>query len=307
MSRAPGPPPPAGRPPPGAWPYVLLVLATMFFGGNFPAVRNAGADLPPLALSFWRWVLATLALAPFALPGVIAAWPTIRRHAGKLAILGIVGIAGFTAPAYTGLQHTTAINGSLINATSPIFMMIFAALGLDEKIGRRQAIGLVVSLAGVLAIVSRGAPERLLALEFNPGDLWVLAAVFLWSVYMILLRRWPLGLTPAVSLFAQALATLPVLLAAYLVEIASGRALVLSGATIGALLYVGLFSSAFSYLFWNIGVERVGTARASLFQYLIPVFAAVIAMLLIGERLFAYHVVGAVLIVGGLVVANARR
>jgi drug/metabolite transporter (DMT)-like permease len=300
-----GPPgPPAPSP---LLPYVLLTLAALFFGGNFPAVRAAGADLPPLALSFWRWVLAAAALAPFAVPGVLAAWPEIRRNAGKLAVLGIVGIAGFTAPAYTGLADTTAINGSLINATSPIFMLVLAALGFDERIGRRQAAGLVVSLAGVVAIVSRGEPARLLALEFNRGDLWVMAAVFLWSIYMILVRRWPMALGPAVSLFVQALVALPVLLGLYLAELAGGRAMVWSAPVIGVLLYIGLGSSVFSYLFWNIGVARIGAQRASLFQYLIPVFAAVIAILLVDERLYGYHAVGAVLIVGGLVVANARR
>jgi drug/metabolite transporter (DMT)-like permease len=302
-----GPPARAPRAPSPLLPYALLTLAALFFGGNFPVVRAVGADLPPLALSFWRWVLAAAALAPFALPEVIRAWPEIRRNAGRLAVLGIVGIAGFTAPAYTGLVDTTAINGSLINATSPIFMLAFAALGFDERLGRRQAIGLVISLAGVVAIVTRGEPARLVALEFNRGDLWVMVAVFLWSIYMILVRRWPMALGAAASLFVQAVVALPVLLGLYLAEIGAGRVIVWSPPTLAALAYIGLFSSVLSYLFWNIGVARIGAGRASLFQYLIPVFAAIIAIALVDERLYAYHAVGAALIVGGLVVANARR
>ena len=284
----------------------MLTAAAMLFGGNWAVARYTQADLPPMALSFLRWMVAAAALAPFAAFGLWRNRAVVRANWRRLILLGLLGVAGFTAPAYTGLQFTTAVNGALLNSASPILVIIFGLFGFGDRNGWRQVAGVIVSLIGVLAIVTRGAPEVLLTLQFNPGDLWVLLAVLLWSIYTVLLRLWPVALPPAESLLISILFALPLLGGLFAWELSTGRSMAWTWPAVGAVLYIGLGSSVFSYLFWVAAVPKVGAARASLFQYLIPVFAAIFAYLLVDERVRWFHLAGAALIVGGIIFANRK-
>jgi len=290
--------------------YLALAGAALFWGGNWPLARWIQSEIPPLTLGLLRWGAAALFLLPIALPRLLRAWPTVRREWRRLTILGVVGVTGFSAMSYTGLAYTTAINGSLLNAAAPVFLVLFSALGFGERIGWAQVAGVVLSIAGVLAIVTRGAPETLASFAFNVGDLWVMGAVLVWTIYTVLLKRWPTALPPLVFLLATILFSLPLPLVLSAGELAWGTRLpVVSTLTIATVIYLGLFPSIAAYVFWAYGVGRIGPTRAMLFQYLIPVFATGLAILLLGESLRLFHVAGAVLIVGGLVLASrpARR
>lgn len=288
--------------------YLALMGAALFWGGNWALARWAQAMIPPQTMGALRWTTAALMLAPFALPGLMREWPRVRREWRRLAVLGFLGVTGFSALAYEGLTYTTAINGSLLNAAAPVFLILFSAVGFGDRIGAAQVAGVAISLVGVITIVTRGAFDALLALKFNVGDLWVLAAVLLWAVYTVLLKRWRTALPPLVFLFATLLLSLPLPLATAAIELANGaRFPEFDARTVTTVLYLGLFPSIGAYVCWAYGVKQVGPTRATLFQYLIPVFAAVLAFALLGEAVELFHFAGAALIIGGLVMATRPR
>ena len=296
----------AGRSPLPA--YLALTGAALFWGGNWVIARWIQFEIPPQTLGLLRWGSAGILLAPFVLPATVRAWPAIRRELPRLAVLGIVGVTGFSALSYTGLSYTTSINGSLLNAAAPVFLILFSALGFGERIGLAEMAGVAVSLAGVIVIVSRGDLAALAALSVNIGDVWVLAAVLLWAVYTVLLRRWRTALPPLVFLFVTIVLSLPLPIVTSAIELTFGPRLpTINLATAATVLYLGLFPSIGAYMFWNYGVARVGATRATLFQYLIPVFAAGLAVVILEERVRLFHIAGAALIVGGLVMATRQR
>jgi drug/metabolite transporter (DMT)-like permease len=288
--------------------YLALAAAALFWGGNWAIARWIQYQVPPQTLGLLRWGMAALLLAPFALPATLRAWPAVRREGWRLVVLGLIGVTGFSALSYTGLAYTTSINGSLLNSAAPVFLLLFSAFGFGDRIGLAEAAGVAVSLAGVLVIVSRGDPAALAALAVNIGDLWVLAAVLLWAVYTVLLKRWKTSLPPLVFLFVTIVASLPLPIVTSAIELTlGGRTLQLDLTTAAVAVYLGLFPSIGAYVCWAYGVARVGPTRATHFQYLIPVFAAGLAMLMLGEEVYLFHLLGAALIIGGLVLAARGR
>ena len=296
---------PVGRSPLPA--YLALAAAALFWGGNWAIARWIQYQVPPQTLGLLRWGSAALLLAPVALPATIRAWPAIRREWWRLVILGFIGVTGFSALTYTGLAYTTAINGSLLNSAAPVFLLLFSAFGFGERIGLPEVAGVAVSLVGVVVIVTRGDPAALVALSVNIGDVWVMVAVLLWAVYTVLLKRWRTALPPLVFLFVTIVASLPLPIATSAIELTwGGRSLSFDITTAAVTVYLGLFPSIGAYGCWAYGVSKVGPTRATLFQYLIPVFAAGLAFLLLGEEVRLFHIAGAALIIGGLVLATRQ-
>jgi drug/metabolite transporter (DMT)-like permease len=288
--------------------YLALAAAALFWGGNWVLARWIQNQFPPQTLGLLRWGSAALFLLPFALAPTLRAWPAVRREWRRLAILGAIGVTGFSALSYWGLSYTTSINGSLLNTAAPVFILMLSAMGFGDRINLMEVAGVAVSIVGVVIIVARGNLDALAALGVNIGDAIVLAAVLLWAVYTVLLRRWRIQLPPMVFLFTTIVLSLPLPIATTAIEYALG-APAPSPDTIGLLtiVYLGLFPSIGAYACWNFGVSRAGAARATLFQYLIPVFAAVLAVLLLGEEVRLFHVAGAVLIMGGLLLATRAK
>jgi drug/metabolite transporter (DMT)-like permease len=288
--------------------YLALAAAALFWGGNWVLARWIQNQFPPQTLGLLRWGSAALFLLPFALAPTLRAWPAVRREWRRLAILGAIGVTGFSALSYWGLSYTTSINGSLLNTAAPVFILMLSAMGFGDRINLTEVAGVAVSIVGVVIIVARGNFDALAGLGVNIGDAIVLAAVLLWAVYTVLLRRWRIQLPPMVFLFTTMVLSLPLPIATTAIEYALG-APAPSPDTIGLLtiVYLGLFPSIGAYACWNFGVSRAGAARATLFQYLIPVFAAVLAVLLLGEEVRLFHVAGAVLIMGGLLLATRAK
>jgi drug/metabolite transporter (DMT)-like permease len=158
-------------------PYLLLVLANLFWAGNWIIGRAFRGELPPIALSFWRWVVAGLCLLPLSLPQVRRDWPRLRTAWPMLLLYGALGTGGYNALAYGGLQYTTAINGTLLNSFVPIMIVLISRLLLGKHLHGREAAGILVSFIGVLDIVAHGELQRLRELTLNVGDLWILASV----------------------------------------------------------------------------------------------------------------------------------
>lgn len=286
-------------------PYLLLVLTNLFWAGNFVVGRAVHDAVPPVGLAFWRWVIALVVLSPFAAPAVKREWPAIRRHWKLLAVYGALSVCAFSTLLFTGLRTTTATNALLLNSTAPVLIVIIGWIAAKERVTVRQAAGIAGSLAGVLTIGFRGVPAGIGALQFGKGDLWVMAAVGVWAIYTVLLRRRPAGIGPLAFLFAIVAAGVVVTLPLYLAELAAGRHMVLTAGSVSGLLYVGVFPSLLSHAFWNRGVAEVGGATAGLFIHLTPVFGALLATVFLGETLHAYHAVGMALIFTGIALTTA--
>ena len=209
---------------------------------------------------------------------------------------------------YVGLQSTTAINASVINVTQPPLMMVAAWLLLHDRITPRQATGIVIAALGVGAIVFRGDPERLLELEFVIGDLWVQLAMVSFGLYAALLKKFaPPELNPFVLFLGMTAAATVLLLPLHAAEmVLFGRFATLGLATVTGVLYLAIFGAILGLVFVNIGISRIGPARAGAFFYLIPVFTAFLAVLLLGETLQLYHLVGLILVASGVYVTTRQ-
>jgi len=287
-------------------PYLLLTLANLFWAGNWIISRAFRAELPPVALSFWRWVVALLCLLPLALPHVRRDWQALRSAWVWLLFFGALGTGGYNVLVYGGLQHTTAINGTLLNSFIPIMIVLISWLLLGKRLHLREAAGIMVSFIGVIAIVAHGEPRRLLELTPNVGDLWILASVVAWATYTLLLSHRPQ--VHALSFLAAISATgLLFLVPFYFREIASGRHLVITPGSLAGIVYTGVCPAFLGYILWNRGVAEVGPARAGLFMHMVPAFAIVLAMLFLGETPAPYHAIGICLIFVGIWLNTRRR
>ncbi len=287
-------------------PYLLLSLTSLFWAANWVVGRAMRNEIPPVAMGFWRWAIALAILLPFTAPELRRRWPVVRANWLVLTLLGLLGAVIFNTLIYVGLQYTAATNGVLFNSISPILIILLSWIVTRERLDVLQMCGVLLSVAGVLAIVARGDIATLASFQFNRGDLWLITAMFLWAAYTIVLRRRPPELSASGFLAAMLLLGLPWLLPFYLWEFAVRGGFSLTTATVSALAYYGTIPSILAYLFWNRGVAQVGPSKAGLFVHLMPVFGALLAVIFLDERLHGYHLLGAALVFGGIWITSRR-
>jgi drug/metabolite transporter (DMT)-like permease len=285
-------------------PSFLLTLTPFFWACNWIVGRGLYTQIPPMAMTFYRWFFAILILAPFALPHVRREWPVVRRNRRTLLLLGVVGVGTHNALTYLGLNYTTAINGLMLNSFIPVMIIALSWIFLGQRLSSLQLAGVAVSLCGVLALLSGGRIETLASLSLNRGDMLIVTAMLMWSVYTIGLRWRPAGLHTLTFLFVIACIGDAAVLPLYVGEIALGARLAFSWLGLAAMFAVALFSSVLAYIFWNRGVEQVGANVAGLFVHLMPVFGTILAWLVLDEHLHLFHVVGIALILSGIYVTS---
>ena len=285
-------------------PYLLLTLAPLFWACNWIVGRGLHEQIPPLAMTFYRWAFAIAFMLPFALPHARRQWPLIRANYRVLLLLGLLGVGSHNALAYIGLNYTTATNGVMLNSFIPVMIIALSWVFLRRRLSNVQLAGVLVSLAGVLTILSQGSLERLAAFRLNIGDILVMLSMLLWSLYTICLHWRPSGLHMLAFLLVIACVGDAAVLPFYVVEMALGRSAQWTWEAVLALASVGLFSSFLAYIFWNRGVEEVGASVAGLFVHLMPVFGTALAWLFLAERLHLFHVAGIALILGGIYVTS---
>lgn len=281
-------------------PYLLLTLTALFWSGNMVVGRGIRADVPPLAMAFWRWLLAFLLILPLAAPHFRTQWPLLRRSWRSVTLLGLLGVGGYNTFAYLALQTTTATNAVLLNSFIPVATMAIAWLVLGKRLSLPSCLGVAVSLAGALTIVARGELAVLLNFNLNQGDLWMLLAIAVWALYTIGLAWRPAGVDAMLLLAAFTAVGLAALLPAYLWEMAQGHHIHTHAGSLAALAYVGIFPSFIGYIFYNRGVAEVGASRASLFIHLMPVFGTLLSAIFLGEQPQHFHYVGISLIFIGI-------
>lgn len=282
-------------------PFVLLVFATILWGGNFVIGRGISNELPPYTLSFLRWCTAFLVFLPIAWVPLKREWQQMKTHWRTVLFMSITGVASFNTLIYVALHYTTSINASLMNTSTPIIIYILSFIFLKEKLTRNQLIGTFISLLGVLFIISKGSFESLMQFSFNRGDLIVIIAVICWAIYSLLVKQYsmrlPGGPTFLVSIFIGILLLLPF----YLYETINPDIVITwSWNSIGAILYTGIFASIVAFVCWNTGVVRLGANKAGIYLNFIPVFATVFAVLFIGESLQVFQVIGGLFVILGV-------
>lgn len=277
-----------------------LALTNLFWAGNAVVARFVVDDIPPLTLAFGRWLIAFIVLLPFALPHLKGQWSYIRSQWLVILILGFIGVTVYNTVLYIAAHSTAAVNITLVSSTLPLITLLASWLLLSHRPTHWQLLGIVISLCGVLTIISSGNIEQLLTLAFNHGDVMIFGIACCWSIYSVLLRKYPLSLHPIALLFVLMAAGLPFLLVLYLFELSVVPAFSLSQQSWVLITYTALFPSVCAYLFWGFGVKEVGPNIAALSCYLMPLFTAMLAVPLLGETLYWYHYLGGVLILCGL-------
>ncbi len=283
---------------------VGLVVCALAWAGNALLARATAGLLPPIGLSFWRWTTALLLLLPFTAQGLWLHRQTLWRQRWRVAVLAALSISSYNTLLYLAAQSTTAINITLVNTGLPVAAFIWSVLLLREWPSLLTLAGTLLSFCGLLVILTAGQPANLLELAFNNGDLIMVLAVMTWGLYSVLLRRWPVAVPGLTLLAAMLLCGVPLLLPFYLWELARVGGMPLSLPALGAVAYTAVFASLLAYWAWNNGVRVLGPATASLFSYLMPVFAALLGVLLLGEQLRWFHLLGGILTFLGLLLAT---
>ncbi len=286
----------------------MLLLPPMLWAGNAVVGRLLVGQIAPLALSFYRWLFALLALSPFTARTLWRSRGVLRSHWKVLARQGFLGVTCYNSIQYVALHSTTPLKVSLVTSASPVFVTLLGALLFGEAIGVAAWAGSVLSVAGVAVVVTEGHLQRLAGLHFAPGDLMMLVAVFLWALYTWDLRRHPVAL-PRLSLLSSQIAwglLFIAPLAAY-ERWGQGQTTHWGPQVALGIAYVSLLASLLAYGCWGAAVGRIGAQIPSYFGNLAPLFAAVLAYLFLGERIAPYHVVGALLIFAGIHVALRGR
>ena len=284
--------------------FLLLALANLLWSGNWIAGRALRDAFDPVTLNFWRWLVAAAVLAPFALGGLRGKGTLLWRHAGILLLLAFTGVAAFHALVYLGLRSTTAVNAVLLNSSIPLFMLLCSWVIERERATPRQVAGMLVSLAGILAILSRGEPASLARLELHAGDAWILLAMPIWGVYSVLLKRRPAELGALAFLFVIALAGVLMLAPAAAALALQAPPRWPGTAAAAGVLYMALGASVLAYVCWNRGVAVVGANAAGFTVHLLPAFGTLFAIFFLGESFAVYHAVGIAIILAGVVLAT---
>ena len=286
----------------------LLTLPPLFWAGNAVVGRLMVGQIPPLALSFYRWLFALCFALAIVGPDLWRHREVLRRRWKALAIMGILGVGSYNSLQYVALETTTPLNVSLITASAPVFILLIGGAFYRQPVGKAQWIGAVLSVIGVSIVVSKGDPMHLAQVHFAPGDLIMLVAVMLWAIYTWELRQRPLGLAPMTSLAAQMIwgvaAILPFMLAERWI---TGQTPHWGPSVWAALAYVSVLPSLVAYWCWGSAVGRVGAQIPAYFGNLAPLFAALLSMVFLHEAIHLFHLLAATFIFAGIHVALRAR
>ena len=288
--------------------YLLLILTTLFWSGNFIVGKAASIyQIPPFSLNFYRWLFAFLILLPFTIKEILANKKYILDNIGFFIILGITSITIFNSIVYYSLYYTQVISGVLMISTIPVWIMFIASILNIEKTNLFQIIGVILSLIGVLFIITKADIELIKSLNFNKGDLSMVVAMFSWAIYSALLRKKTYEVSQIALLEVIIICGLIFLIPVYFIEMSLGNSITIGKPFILTLTYVVLFPGILSFLFWIKGIAIIGANRAGVFLHLMPIFGALMAMIIFGEKFMFYHFLGAIFIIAGITLSNKNK
>jgi drug/metabolite transporter (DMT)-like permease len=293
-----------------ASPYLLLVLSAVFFSSNIIIGRAVHADVPPVALSIWRWTAASLIFLPFGFGAVRRQWRLALARWKSFLAMAVSGMLFGNTVLYMGLKYTTALNAGIVALSRPLLIVMLSWIFLRMAATRRQIVGMAVAMLGVCAIIVRGDIGLLAKLQFNVGDLLVLVSSVGVAGYSVLLPSAAKDLHPNVSVQMPMIFGALVLIPFYGFETAFVRPIEFNTVTVSAVVAVAIFPSILAIWCLSRGLVAIGPTRAAIFNYLTPVCIAIVAIAFLGETLEVYHLLGFMLVVAGIVIStrgNAQR
>ena len=286
-------------------PYLLLSITALCWAGNAVVGKLAAGHIAPVTLSFLRWFFAFLIILTISWRHVAQDWNAIRGKLGIMILLSITGISAFNTMQYWALEHTQAINTLLLQPTAPLFVAMWSLVLFGTRLTAAQAIGILLSLVGVLVIMLRGDLTSLKDIDFNRGDLIFVLALLIFGLYSVLTVKRP-AIHPlsfvAFTFGCGAACLIPF----FAWELYARPVMELSGANLLTLFYVAVFPSTVAYLCFNRGVALIGANRAAPFFHLVPVFGTVMSILFLGEHPQLFHFIGFALVLTGVFVASRK-
>ncbi len=288
--------------------YLLLILTTLLWSGNFIVGKAASIyQIPPFSLNFYRWLFAFLILLPFTFKEILSHKKYILDNISFFIILGITSITIFNSIVYYSLYYTQVISGVLMISTIPVWIMFIASILKIEKTNLFQIIGVILSLIGVVFIITKADIELIKSLDFNKGDLSMVVAMFAWATYSALLRKKTYEISQIALLEIIIICGLVFLIPIYFIEMSFGNLIILGKPFILTLTYVVLFPGILAFLFWIKGIAIIGANRAGVFLHLMPIFGALMAMVIFKEKFMFYHSLGAIFIIAGITLSNKNK
>ena len=288
--------------------YALLVCTALIWSINFIIGKFAYLfEVPPLTLNFLRWTLVWLILFPFTYKEIFSNIRLIKKHIIYLTILAITSVSAFNSLVYLALNYTQAIDTILMISIIPVFVLFLSSILGVEKFNFFQLLGLLVSFIGVLIIFSNADLSKILNLNFNKGNAWMLLAVFCWALYSSLLKKNKLPFSTLGLVEILASIGLIFLIPQFIGEQMYGKEIKFNKAFFLILSFVTLFASIGAYYSWNKAIELIGPNRASIFLHLMPVFGVILAIVLLKEKFQMYHFIGAGFIVLGIYLSNRKK
>ena len=288
--------------------YLILILTTIFWSGNFIVGKAASTyEIPPFSLNFYRWFFAGLILLPFTFKELIEKKNYIFDNIIFFTILGVTSITIFNSIVYYSLYYTQVISGILMISTIPVWIIFISSILNIEKTNIFQIIGVIFSLTGVVFIITKADLEIIKNLDFNKGDLSMVVAMFSWAVYSALLKSKKYEISQFALLEVVIITGLIFLTPIYFIEMYLGNVIVLGIPFVLTLTYVVFFPGLASFIFWIKGISIIGANRAGVFLHLMPIFGAIMAMIIFNEKFMYYHILGAIFIVAGITLSNKKN
>tara|TARA_B100000686_G_scaffold333873_1_gene400320 strand:+ start:79 stop:969 length:891 start_codon:yes stop_codon:yes gene_type:complete len=288
--------------------YLILILTTIFWSGNFIVGKAASMyQIPPFSLNFYRWFFAGLILLPFTYKELIKKKKYIINNLGFFIVLGITSITIFNSIVYYSLYYTQVISGILMISTIPVWIIFISSILKIEKTNIFQIIGVILSLTGVIFIITKADLNLIKNLDFNKGDLSMVIAMFSWAIYSALLKSKKYEISQVSLLEVVIICGLFFLIPIYFIEMNMGNLIILGKPFYLILAYVVIFPGLASFFFWIKGISIIGANRAGIFLHLMPIMGAIMAMLIFDERFMFYHILGAIFIIAGITLSNKKK
>ena len=287
--------------------YLMLTLCAFFWSGNFIVGKFATLyDVPPLTLNFFRWLIVWAILIPFTAKDILINIKIIKEKFYSILLMSITSISIFNSVVYYSLNFTQVLNGALMISTIPVLIMFISFIFSVEKINLNQVLGLILSITGVVIIITQLEFSRLIHLDLNKGDLWILVAMLSWAIYSTMLKTHKTGLNYLTFISVIVTVGLIFLFPQFLFEFYNQELIKFNFAFFLIISYVVLFAGLGAYIFWNKAVLIVGPSRAGIFLHLMPVFSSFMAIFLLNEKFMNFHIFGAIAIVLGIYLSSKK-
>ena len=289
--------------------YSLLVMANMFWAGNFVVGSVLTTKFSPVLLVFMRWTIATMILIPITYDKLNNGqwWRKIRLHWQPLLTMAVTGIFLYSTLVYVALKFTSPVNAAIVNGANPIVLTLLGVLLLKERVNGQQVAGMIISFVGVTWVVSNGSWELLKNFRLNMGDLLMLGNIFVWGVYSIATKKVTKELSALEATALSGILAMFLMFPPVMVDYSLNSQLEFGLGSVLGILYIGIFSSVLAYLCWNEGIKQIGPGRSGIFMNLIPVFAAIFAFLFLDQHLTINQFIGGALVAAGVYLTNVKK